>query len=160
MLDFFKPNCDRTKEHCFADVHEFDNTTARLATGGEVTFMRPCILFSFTILRTKQQGGVHGNDLTALGQASLQDCCDKCNANPLCNAYTHEYDPRRGYLCLLKGCKSANGWAYDCATQKGGTNNSCAYVKKAIDEGGRVILLRQSLCHYCDSPYKREWGEV
>jgi hypothetical protein len=24
--------------------------------------------------------------------ASLQDCCDKCKANPLCNGYTHEYD--------------------------------------------------------------------
>ena len=29
-LDFFKKDCDPTKEHCFRDVAEFDNTTASL----------------------------------------------------------------------------------------------------------------------------------
>ena len=68
--------------------------------------------------------------------ASLQDCCDKCKANPSCNGYTHEYDPRRGYLCLLKACTSAGDWAQDCETSKGGTNNSCAYVTRPTPPGG------------------------
>lgn len=67
--------------------------------------------------------------------ASPQDCCDKCKKNPSCNAYTHEFQSKRGYLCLLKGCATAADWAYDCATTKSGPNNTCAYVKRAIGPG-------------------------
>jgi hypothetical protein len=85
----------------------------------------------------------------------LQDCCDKCVSDPLCNAYTHEYDPRRGFLCILKGCKSTRGWEYDCATSPGGANNSCAFVHRpntpgsmassAITVGSDAQLLNFSL---------------
>lgn len=63
-------------------------------------------------------------------------------ANPSCNGFTHEYDSRRGYLCLLKSCGTVTAWQQDCETTNiTGPQTESAYVTRPPPVGTDAITV-------------------
>ena len=74
--------------------------------------------------------------------ASPADCCAKCRRNPACTGFTHQWGQARGWICLLKACRTELGQpATDCPTTPSGVNTTSAAVPRSAPPGVAAITV-------------------
>lgn len=74
---------------------------------------------------------------------SSEVCCGECSSRANCNAFTHEYQKGRGWLCVLKACKTPSGaWSHDCpSTPRPGAQFASAYMDGSGSDATNAITV-------------------